>query len=172
MWLLRSLGQIGLPQWTHRVWAQLALLCKEGNVLSCFPWASSLRWNWSLFPSSKLSLILQRFSAPGSSSNMYLNQTISYLFVVLFLLHQFCSMALPFQPPVLLCLPRVPVTVARDSSETIGGTAVCGQQTCRKEDQGVCELQICWITNCISHVKHKDLNSLLSIFLLLIQEME
>lgn len=131
-----------------------------GEIEACFPLLNSL-WFFNDFQ-----------HPPGSSSNMYLNQTISYLFVVLFLLHQFCSMALPFQPPVLLCLPRVPVTVARDSSETIGGTAVCGQQTCRKEDQGVCELQICWITNCISHVKHKDLNSLLSIFLLLIQEME
>lgn len=58
-----SLGQIALPQRTCRVWERLAFLCNECNVLSCFPWASSLRWNWSLFPTSKRSLILQLFSA-------------------------------------------------------------------------------------------------------------
>lgn len=61
-------------------------LAHWGEIEACFPLLNSL-WFLNDFQ-----------HPPGSSSNIYLNQTISYLFVVLFLWHQFCSMA-PLSAP-------------------------------------------------------------------------
>lgn len=48
----------------HGVW-EPGLSCLGSNALLCFPSASSLRWKWRLFLSSKHSLILKLLSVPS-----------------------------------------------------------------------------------------------------------
>lgn len=66
--------------WTHCMETRAAIPCK--GCFQCLPWANSLGLNWSLFSASKYFLILQLQHSPVSSSNTYLNQTISHLFLL------------------------------------------------------------------------------------------
>lgn len=84
---------------------------------------------------------------PGSSSNTYLNQTISYLFVVLFLWQHFCLMALPSQPPCASvpssCVCYCRWGQFRDHQWNCGE---CIEKKWESRSRGLWELQICWLT--------------------------
>lgn len=109
--------------------------------------------------------------SPGSSSNTYLNQTIAYLFIVLLLWQCFCLMALPPQPPgasvssSCLCYRRWGWFRDHQKLRRVG------RREAGNQIKGVVRAADL-LVNCISHMRHKDLDFPFIAFLLLIWEME
>lgn len=117
-----------------------AAIPPEG-CFQCLPWANSLGLNWSLFSASKCFLILELQHSPVSSSNSYLNQKISHLFVVPLPWQCFCCVALQCSS-----MPSLSVITGGHSSKSIRETPVRLQEKCESRSRAQGQPQICWFT--------------------------
>lgn len=127
----------GFLLWTHCMETRAATPCK--GCFQCLPWANSLGLNWSLFSASRCFLILQLQHSPVSSSNTYLNQTISHLF----LLPSFGSASAVW---LFQCssMPSLSGITGGHSSKSISETPGRLKEKWESRSRALWQPQICW----------------------------